>query len=434
MIPWHLAHVPHVPAAWREPLKWTAWVVAMVWAWRASECVQRIGTVADLTDLRWEIGPARLPSLAVIVPAKDEEKSLAATLDALMMQEYPNLRVIVVDDRSEDRTGYIAEEYAERYRGRVQALHVTELPEGWLGKTWALEVATEHCRDADYLLFTDADVLLSPSILWRALGYAVWSEADHLVVFPTPVLEHWREGVVLGFFQVLAIWASRPWRVSDPSARRDVAGVGAFNLVRRDAFDEIGGWYPQRMVVLEDVTLGRRMKASGMQQRVAFARGLVLVHWARGMRGLVRVMTKNLFSTVNFRPTLMLLACAWIVLFFVAPLAGLLWVGTLFPAAIVVLAVAACYRSLEVMTGISPKYGWGYPLGALSLAWAMLRSMAVVLARRGVTWRGTFYPLAELRMHNSPFQWEKQARELRERERRVMPSRLRRWVDSWKKK
>ena len=431
MIAWH---PPHVPEAWREPLKWAAWIVAGVWSWRASECVQRIGTVADLTDLRWQIGPARLPSLAVIVPAKDEEPHLPATLDALMAQEYPYLRVVVVDDRSEDQTGYIAEEYAERFPGRVQALHVSELPEAWLGKTWALEVATERCRDADYLLFTDADVRLSPSILWRALGYAELAEADHLVVFPTPELRHWREGVVMGFFQVLALWASRPWRVSDPRARRDTAGVGAFNLVRRDAFEELGGWFPQRYVVLEDVTLGLRMKAAGMRQRVVFARGQVLVHWARGLRGLVRVMTKNLFSTVNFQPLLMLAACGWIVLFFLAPLLGFAWVGTLVPALIIAACIAACYRSLEVMTGIPPRYGWGYPLGALALAWAMLRSMLVVSVRRGVMWRGTFYPLGELRQHNSPFQWERQARDLREQERRVKPSGLRRWVDSWKRR
>ena len=418
----------------RETAKWVAWIVGGAWVWRAGEMRQRIGEVADLTSLDWMLGPAQSPKLAVIIPAKDEGENLRATLDSLAGQEYPWVRAIVVDDRSLDETSAIADEYAERFAGHVAAMHIDELPEGWMGKTWALEVGTQLGRDADYLLFTDADVQFSPAVLGRALAYAEISQADHLVVFPTPLVRKWTEGVVLGFFQVLAMWAARPWRVADVKARRDVAGVGAFNLVRREAFEEIGGWGPQSLVVLEDVTLGRRMKAAGMRSRVAFAPGMVLVHWAAGMRGIVGVMTKNLFSTVNFRPLLMLLACLWIVVFCLAPLAGLAWVGTLVPCALMLFALGWCYRELKVMTGIDPRFGFGYPLGAVALMWAMLRSMGSVMLRRGVLWRGTFYPLKELRAHNDPFKWEREAAELRDRERKVAPSRLRRWVDARKRK
>ena len=111
-------------------------------------------------------------------------------------------------------------------------------------------------------------------------------------------------------------------------------GVGAFNLVRREALEVLGGWEPQRLAVIEDVTLGRRMKAAGLRQRVAFGPDLVLVHWAKGARGIVRGLTKNLFAAVNFRPLLMLGVCGAMLVLFLAPLAGLAWWPTVLPALI----------------------------------------------------------------------------------------------------
>jgi cellulose synthase/poly-beta-1,6-N-acetylglucosamine synthase-like glycosyltransferase len=364
----------------------------------------------------------------VVVPAKDEAEKIGATLDALLASDYRPLRILAVDDRSEDATAAIMDEYAKRQgvvskeQGVVQAplldvMHITELPEGWLGKTHALMAATERIANeggSEYILYTDADVLFSPSILRRAMAFAEATEADHLVVLPTMQVKGWGEGTVLGFFQIFGLWASRPWKVEDAEARRDIVGVGAFNLVRQAALEEIGGWSPQRLAVLEDITLGRRMKAARMRQRIAFAPGLVLVHWAKGARGLVRVMTKNLFSAFNFRIWLLLGACAWIVVFCLGPVAGLLTQWTLFPALVVFCCVAAAYRVMGQASWIDARYGWAYPLGALMFLWAMLRSAATVLWKRGVEWRGTFYGLRELRQHNSPFVWQREAQKLRE--------------------
>jgi len=263
------------------------------------------------------------------------------------------------------------------------------------------------------VLFTDADVLFSPSILRRALAYAKETGAAHLVVLPTMQVRSRGEGIVLGFFQILGIWATRPWRVADPKAKRDSIGVGAFNMVRRDALMEIGGLEPQRLVVLEDFMLGRRFKAAGLPQRVAFAPLLVLVHWAKGARGLVRVMTKNIFSGANFNPVLMLGACLWIVVFCLAPIAGLAWRTTVLPCLAVMCAITLAYRTMGQVSRIDARYGWLYPVGAVAFIYAMLRSMVVVFWQGGVRWRGTLYPLRELRQHNSAMRWERAAERAR---------------------
>jgi len=416
-----------IPPAWRPAVEYGEWLLTVLWLWRTNEAIRRIGEVPDISQAQWDLIPpdGAAPSLTVIVPARNEAENIGATLEALIAQQYNSLRVLAIDDRSTDKTAQIIDEFVERYPEQVGAIHVDYLPEGWLGKTFALEVGTRN-SSSEYLLFTDADVLFSPSSLRRAMAYAATTGADHVVVMPTPEVKGRGEGMVLAFLSVLGVWITRPWRVSDPLARHDVLGVGAFNLVRREALEVLGGWEPQRLAVVEDVTLGRRMKAAGLRQRVAFGPELVLVHWAKGARGIVRGLTKNLFASVNFRTPVMLVACAAVVILFLAPLAGLAWWPTMLPALMSVCCIAACFRIMSVRSLIDEQYGWLYPVAVLLMAWAMVRSMFSVWMRRGVMWRGTFYPLRELRLHNSPWQWERSAAQARKAEegRRTVGARL----------
>jgi glycosyltransferase involved in cell wall biosynthesis len=393
------------PEVWRWLTEASAWGIALAWCAKTTDALRGLPSIVNLTGIEWDVTPEGSPSLTVIVPARDEAASIAATLDTLVQQEYANLRVVAVDDRSSDETGAIMDDYARRYPGRVSVTHIEELPTGWLGKTHAMAQGLA-ASESDYLLFTDADVLFSPSILRRSLAYAEREQADHLVTVPTMQVKSWGEGVVLGFLQIFGVWAVRPWRASDPEAERDVVGVGAFNLLRRDALEKIGGLMPQRLAVLEDITLARRMKAAGMRQRVAFAPGLVLVHWAAGVSGLMRVMSKNVFSAFNFQPVLAVAFCVWLVVFFLGPLVGLFWWGTLVPGLLVVACVSVTYRMYGEVSWIPAKFGWAYPLGVVAFLYAVMRSVVVVWRDGGVKWRGTLYPLRELRRHNSPRQWK----------------------------
>jgi glycosyltransferase involved in cell wall biosynthesis len=424
---------------WRDTLQWGAWALALAWLIKSSNAIRYLPEVPNLTGVEWDVEPEGTPSLAVVVPARNEAENIAATLDSLLASDYAGLKIIAVNDRSTDATGTIMDTYAVVARrpqvskarpgapgsvvnetasvvheaGRLQVVHIEELTEGWLGKVFALSVATER-SESEYVLYTDADVLFSPSILRRAVAHAEATQADHLVVLPTMLVKTWGEGMVIGFCQIFGMWASRLWKVNDPQSRRDLIGVGAFNLVRRSALEELGGWLPQRMSVVEDITLGRRMKAARMRQRVAFAPGLVLVHWAKGARGVVEGMTKNLFSLFNFQPLLLLWACGWVGALFLLPLAGLLWWSTMPAAAIALCSIGAAYRTMGEISQIDAQYAWLYPLGAMAFIGAMLRSMVVVLGQGGVVWRGTHYALDQLRQHNSPFVWERAARKLRE--------------------
>ena len=389
----------------RVVAQYSEWLIAIAWCARAYVTLQGLPRVADLSGDEWlPDADVELPSLLVVVPALNEAANIRATVETLAQQRLPGMHAVLVDDRSTDETGAIMDEFGALYPDDVTVLHVRELPRGWLGKTHAMQLAlTAH--ESEWVLFTDADVLFAPSVLLRVMRYAVSEGADHVVVPPTMQVRSWGEGTMLGFFTLLGSWAVRPWRVADPEAKRDTVGVGAFNLVRRAALAEIGGLEPQRMTVLEDITLGRRIKNAGLRQRIAFAPGLVLVRWAEGARGIIGVMTKNLFSAFNFRLPLALLMVGWIAAFCVLPLLGVVWWHTLLPALLFAASVASIYASYGRVTLVPRKYAWSMPAGAAMMCWALLRSVYAVLRDGGVRWRGTLYPLRELRRYNSQWRW-----------------------------
>ncbi|HXC96161.1 MAG TPA: glycosyltransferase [Edaphobacter sp.] len=375
-------------------------LIALAWLWKAIAAVIGLPRIPNLAFPSYDQSPSGSPSLTVIVPARNEAADIANTLHSLLAQDYPNLHIFAINDRSTDSTGTIIDAIAAQHPHKLQPIHITELPEGWLGKTHALALAADKAT-SDYLLFTDADVLFEPTILRRSLAYAVATRADHLVTFPTPVIKTLGEGTLLSYLGVMGLWVTRPWRASNPKAIHDSIGIGAFNLLRASAYRQLGGFESLRMQILEDLTIARKVKLAGLRQQVAVAPGMVTVHWASGAFGIVNVMTKNLFAVVHFRAILVLLATLWIILFCLGPIAFLFLQGTLLPAILTLIAVATLYTLSSRHSKISPWYVTLFPLATILILYSLLRSTAITLAHGGVTWRGTFYSLTELRKKTS---------------------------------
>jgi len=378
-----------------------AWLIALTWLWKSIAAAFGLPRVPNLLLPQHDISPTDSPTITVVVPARNEAVDIAATLHSLLAQDYPNLQIIAVDDRSTDQTGAIMDEIAAQHPQNLRALHVPELPAGWVGKTHAMALGARHAP-TDYLLFTDADVLFRSDAIRRSLAYAVASGADHLVTMPTTIIKRWDEAAILGFFQIFSLWGARPWRTADPKSKRDAFGVGAFNLLRRSAYLEVGGFEALRMEIIEDLGLARRIKRAGLAQRVAFGPNLVSLHWASGVFGLVSVMTKNLFSAFRFYIWLALLGCLWLLALCVAPAVGIFFPPTRIPAIVTFAAVAWAYRLMSPRTSISAWNVFFFPFGALVFVFALLRSMLITLKQGGVIWRGTFYSLAELRKNTAP--------------------------------
>jgi glycosyltransferase involved in cell wall biosynthesis len=376
------------------------WAIAVSWTSRVLAWRRMLPRVPDLTQ-SGDLPGGPLPSITVIVPARNEAETIAPALRSLLATEGVALQIVAVDDRSSDQTGAVMEAMAqvERNTGRptLQVLHVTELPPGWLGKTHAMFLGAQQAT-GEWLLFTDADVVFHPDALRRSLAFATRSSADHMVLLPTLLMHSWGERMMISFLQVLSIWAVRPWRVPDPHARRDSVGVGAFNMIRRDVYDAFGGWDALRLEVLEDLALGRRIKQRGYAQRVALGVDMVNVRWAKGAFGVVDNLTKNLFALFRFRPEVVFAVACGISLFTLFPLIVCLAGPALWwPTGLTLIALVSAYDLTGKYQHFSAAQMLLFPVATILLLYAMLRSMLLAIWRGGIVWRGTFYSLHDLR-------------------------------------
>jgi len=287
--------------------------------------------------------------------------------------------------------------------------HVQELPPGWLGKPHAMARGAALAT-GEWLLFTDGDVVFAEETLARSLAWLEREGGDHLLVVPTVMARSAGESMMLPLLHILSIWGPRLWRVADPKAR-DAVAVGAFNLMRRTTYAAVGGWERLRMEVIEDLRMGYLIKQAGFASRVVTGRDMVRIRWAHGARGVVDNLTKNVFAAFRFRIGLMVAGTVATAIMCLLPFAGIvtgaMWDRAwLWPSLVSVAVLAALYWRYRRFAdpGGAATMLWlaAFPLAALVFVYAMARSMVLTLVRGGVVWRGTLYPLHELREHAGP--------------------------------
>ena len=339
---------------------------------------------------------ADCPRISLFFAARDEEEKLPAALATLMEIDYPNLEVIAVDDRSNDATGRILDEFAAAHP-RLRVVHITELPPGWLGKPHALQRAFE-VSSGDWLLFTDADVRFKPDAVRRAVTLAKQRNLDHLTLLGDVEMIGFWEKVLITFFAFVFHIASDPYGVSNPHSQFYV-GVGAFQLLKRSAYEASGTHRRLAMEVIDDMKLGKIIKQSGFRSGVGIAQDSVAVRWHAGLGNLIRGVTKNFFAGAGYSLPLVALAIAGLLLMNVAPFLGVLfdhgWIRIFAASALVI--ILGFHTGIAVTMRVSPLYALTHPLGAMLLIYMLLRSTVVTLKQGGVIWRGTFYPLDELK-------------------------------------
>jgi glycosyltransferase involved in cell wall biosynthesis len=364
---------------------------------------------------------ADCPRISLIVAARDEEEKLPAALATLAAIDYPNLEIIAVDDRSQDATGRILEEFAltdlktshhrgmglarlkpGAYRGsdgeaRFRVVHVRELPAGWLGKPHALLKAYESST-GEWLLFTDADVRFAPDALRRAVAVVRSKRVDHLTLFGDVEMVGFWETVLITFFGLAFHIANDPYRVSNPHSRAYV-GVGAFQLMKRSAYEACGTHRRLAMEVVDDMKLAKLVKQAGLRSCVGVAQEAVVVRWHAGVGNLIRGVTKNFFAALGYSLPFVVVAILGMLVMNVAPFIGIVlghgWVRIL--AGVAVVIALAFHVGVDFAMRVSPFYALTHPLGAVIFSYMLARSTVVTLWNGGVTWRGTFYRLEELR-------------------------------------
>ena len=338
------------------------------------------------------------PRVSVIMPARNEAATIEQALHIRCESDYPDLELIVINDRSTDDTGVIAERIAKT-DDRVRVIHIETLPEGWIGKLYAMHVGAQQAQ-GEWLLFSDVDVHVKSGTLRRVIAWCEEKAIDHMAIIPDLYPTSFLLDVTLSVFMRHICVLGRPWNAGNPESK-DAVGAGAFNLVRRKAFDHAHGFETMKLTVTDDVVFGRILKQTGARAGVLNGRDHVNVYFYRTLHDMACGSERALFTMfANFSAarliligTLMLfleLAPFIALLFFALPVLQMIGAGLTLTALVVSLVV-------NIYLGRPWWTSFFVPVAIMIMYICMVRAAILGKKRGGIYWRGTFYSSEQLR-------------------------------------
>jgi len=374
--------------------------VTAVWVYRAVLVylpgsrgpVLSAGTIPEAPD----------PGLvSVIVPAKDEQDNIGTALETLLAQDYPNVEILVVDDRSTDRTPDIVREVAAT-DPRVRLIQVAELPPGWFGKPHAMHVGAAEAR-GEWLLFVDADCCQAVHSVRAGVKFLAANNGDMLSLWPVLEMHGFWENVVQPVAGAVLVAWFRPTWVNHPK-RRTAFANGQYICMRRATYESIGGYEAVKNEIVEDIALARRVKGAGHRLFNAVGEDLFSTRMYDSLRAMYRGWTRIYCGgfksvprllgamTATFLFTLMPFVVLAVSSVFLAMGEVTPWLALTFVAAgVSVVALTVTMRRLFLLCRGNPWYLVFYPLAAALVLSFQAGAIVRALGLRGVTWRGTTY-------------------------------------------
>ncbi|MEW6349779.1 MAG: glycosyltransferase [Thermodesulfobacteriota bacterium] len=350
-------------------------------------------------------GIERAPLISVIVPAHNEEAGIVACLMSVIDQDYPHFELIVVDDRSGDRTAELARSCLAD-RQNCQVITVTDLPAGWTGKCHALHVAVGHAK-GEWFAFLDADSLLHRSALSRCYKEVSTRSIGMITLSPKPVIETFWEKALQPVFMGLSCIIYPLPDVNDPTSSVASAN-GMFYLIGRNAYERIGGHLGVRGLAVEDIGIGKRVKALGLGLLFANGREVLRTRMYTGFTEIVRGWTRIHSASMNYEigkaathlaaHSLISTPVVTAALFVYVPTALQVWpdVWWVIPCVLAIEVVAATTIYYRIL-GVPARYSVLASLGNMILVWELGVIIKKILLNEALQWRGTTYPLNRYR-------------------------------------
>lgn len=341
--------------------------------------------------------PPRWPDVAIIVPARNEASMLPHSLPGLLTQDYPgNWRVILVDDHSTDGTADAAFNLVagqEELERRLEIIQPPPLPEGWSGKVHALHWGLDAAGAAEYVLFTDADILHQPSSLRFLVARSLESQLDlHSLMVKLRCVSFWEKLLVpafVYFFQMLY-----PFNWSNMPAMRVAAAAGGVMLVRAAALREIGGLAAIKNALIDDCALARAIKfrPAVHPPRILLTlvdREVVSLRAYDTLDSLWRMISRSAFTQLRYSWLLLAGTVVGLGVIFVFPLI-LPFLGSLYSLAGFVVLAAMFYSYLPMVGFYRLNFFWAatLPFAAMIYLGATLDSARCYAQGKGGLWKG----------------------------------------------
>lgn len=342
--------------------------------------------------LRADATAAREPLVSVIIPARDEARIIERTVRAFLAQTYPNLEIVVVNDRSVDGTGEILRTIGDE---RLRVIDGDEPPAGWLGKPWALHQGSRLAR-GELLLFVDADVVYSSAAVRAAVAH--WELRRPVLLSFLPYFEMQGLGenaampmLAIFCFTFLPAWFSNRSRIAALAI-----GGGTGNLIVRERYEAIGGHEALKDSVVDDVALARLVRRSGESTEIVRADDLVSLRMYHGLAEVVEGFTKNAFAVFGRNYVAGILITAGSVVFHILPY-GLALAGdriSMATVAVITVTRLILFRSLRYRLDNALLL---HPMMAGIWTWIFVRSLWITGIRRKLLWRGRTYDARQTR-------------------------------------
>lgn len=380
-------------------LAW-ALVAAAPWIVFPPLAMLRVRRSRSLDD-ESETPPRSAPLVSVIVPARNEARNIGRCVRSILASGYPSLELIVVDDHSQDDTATLAREAADG-DARLRVLSNPPLPNGWFGKQWACATGVADAR-GELLLFTDADTEHAPDLLPRAVNALLGHDVGLLTVAGhQETHSFWERLLQPQVFWMLLVRYGGTESVNQARRPEDVIANGQFLLVRRVAYESVGGHASVRDKVAEDLALAQRLYRAGLGVRLVRGEEQLSTHMYASLSELIDGWGKNIFAGgIHAMPGGRLGRAAFP---FVLPLLPLM---TLAPVIVLLLALAIGVGDglllWSVLSGAANIVWWALvyrgfrqrvwyaliaPLGAAMLVYIIVRAIA---RGRRVGWKGREY-------------------------------------------
>ncbi len=335
-------------------------------------------------------------SVAIIIPVRNEEENLKEALISVCNLDYSNYKIVIVNDRSTDKSEEILNELQSVY-AKIKVVTIDTLPAGWLGKNHALFTGF-NLSNEEYLLFTDADVLYKKEVLAKAISYCIKNNLDHLTILPEITSPSSILKSVLTTFIIMLTAVQRPWAAKIKSSKASM-GVGAFNLVKRETYVRAGTHKAIAMRPDDDLKLAAIIKAAGGAADVLYGQNDLQVEWYKSTKEFINGLMKNMFSGFNYNVLKVIGGVAGTLLFFVIPLPVIEIFGNTWERVFGIYMLLFQVVLYWKMPGSKGKWWYGLMsvYGGLIMFYVMVKSSFLTIRNGGIYWRETFYPLKELR-------------------------------------
>lgn len=344
------------------------------------------------------------PSVNVFVPARNEEHAIERCVRSLLAQDHPALHVIVINDRSTDRTGEILGRISDP---RLTIIDTPPLPDGWMGKCHALHCGVKAApTESEFYLFTDADVIFAPDTVRRAASHLARGKGDLLTLFPRVDCVGFWENAILPLLSHLGFLTLDPKKITNPDTK-DFIGIGAFGMIRRAMYERWGGHAAIRNEVIDDMAMGLMTKSQ--RGRILITRDFTAIHlrWYHGLSSIVRGFEKNMHQAVGHGISGAIAAALFFPLAHAIPLmiaigfllldpgAWYVWLSALLLHVETGLKLVGRMRRAHSMNPL--VVALAYPAGAFLASYIMLRSAYFAEIKGEIRWRGRSLPRGKQR-------------------------------------